>query len=366
MRHEEYSPADMALLEHLFQEAAHIEPSEKIKRIEFMKGGGEEDLIVLALPMFPNLTLIEFRASNDHVLPRLFEFTQFIAAERAQTSTGNTPLSSLTRINIGVSTRGTSPGWVDILTVQAFAILPSVRVINADCLYGSMNDLKSDIPPFLHSNVTDLKFSRADLPPDRVMLLLEGFDSLQSFAYWSARNSSRPSLFSPFLIIKGLLASSQQTLRELYLRAGNEDWDYMGSLCRFTALESLETDLLLLLGPLPRTKVTFETSLPPSIRILKLYGGPSLMYTRDMQCQNLLNGLPNLKIRFSKLSNIALLGFKIPEIRAQDMARRCGDVGTTLVVMHRGLNVYPIFDRHQGHRIEYSPHDDKVVHEYLD
>lgn len=129
-----------------------------------------------------------------------------------------------------------------------------------------------DIVPLTGSNVTDLNISDSDIPSQRLMLLLQSFDSLQSFTYWPAILSQRDYGFHAFAIVINLLLCVQDSLRELQIRAGSANESYMGSLRRSSVLEYLETDTKLLFGDSLSLVQNFQTSLPPSIRKVKLHG----------------------------------------------------------------------------------------------
>ena len=73
-------------------------------------------------------------------------------------------------------------------------------------------------------------------------------ENLQHFYYTSDELASNGANFHPFLIRSVLLSNAQFTLRTLIILAGENEKCFMGSLADFTCLESVQTDLQLLVG----------------------------------------------------------------------------------------------------------------------
>jgi len=206
-------------------------------------------------------------------------------------------LSSLVRVDLGCANDSIEPESIEIL-----ARLESLRLINAFNVCDPGTDLAS-FKQLATTKVTSLNISHGDIAPQRLMLLLEGFTSLQSFSYWPGGvtgHSRHP--FEPLVITRALLDCAQNSLRELRFRAPGAAQAYMGSVRRFGALEYLEWDTTLLLGDAHESIVKVEDSLPNSIQAVKLFDGKSSK-RHGLMCADIVRQLieakaallPNLK-----------------------------------------------------------------------
>ncbi|MCJ1458004.1 hypothetical protein MMC28_008373 [Mycoblastus sanguinarius] len=263
--HTEYPEADMRLFEKQVQETRYVPNDNKHAWVAEIKAGVEDGLIALALTLLPNLASIDFQDSIEMYM-RVAE----VARRIAQEPSGSSPLSNLTHVNVGMPPSACSDEHAEAEAIEMFAGLPSVRVINGNKVGGNDEYLES-LMLITSSNVTDLNFSKSDIPPQRLMLLLSGFSCLQSFTYWPSIDLDRAYGFEPLLIVNALMAYARNTLRELRLRAGSALKTYMGSLRHFSVLEYLDTDMVLLLGSPAETVQDIAPSCPRSLRHIKLF-----------------------------------------------------------------------------------------------
>ena len=183
-------------------------------------------MIALALTLLPNLTSLEVQPYHDSN----YLITKTIRRIAEAKSFGG-PLAKLISVTICPSADSAftdSTSLINPNPIEVFATLPSVKIINVKRIHGDRDKLE-DLMPLVQSNVTDLNISDGDISPTRLMLLLQGFQSLHSFTYRPAMEYADYS-FDAFPSVANLLLCAQDSLRELQLRAGTGNPGYMGSL----------------------------------------------------------------------------------------------------------------------------------------
>ncbi len=348
MDYVEYSASDVGQLELALRDLKYFGVDEIQRWISGLKEGQEKDLVVLAPLLFPNLTSIELRFSQH------FEFQtstyirsliEYLIPCYADEIHPRTPFDKLVSVTIGAS----GGFFSHVSLMEAFAMLPSVRIINGERIHGESGRLHSIYVPRTGSKVTDLNLSHSEVPPQRLMILLQRFERLQSFAYLAECDLHRQHQFDPFSIITVLSACAQDSLRELHIRAGFATENYMGSLRKFRVLEYLDTDTTLLLGRFNNGYTTsgynvnqsFSTSLPSSIRVVKLHGWHSPFF----YLQKLFASLADSRNDFPRLRSIELLETKI----SQHNAAILQDVCAILNIVECGHDSFPMFTRLRGH-----------------
>lgn len=335
--HVEYSASDMRQLELALRDSQYVYIDEIEDWIERLKVGDEHVLIAHALTLFPNLTSIDFQTPDDLTSWCVKRAIHRIAdAERP-----GGPLAKLISVTIGASE---CSDFIDPDDIEVITMLPSVRIVNAERVgdaYGSFED----IVPRIGSNVTDLNISDGDLAPQRLMLLLQSFESLQSFTYWPTFLSRRNCDFDAFSIVVILLLCVQDSLRELQIRVGSAIENYMGSLRKFRVLEYLETDTKLLFGHSLSLVQNFQASLPPSIREVKLHG----KHLNNRALREHLTSLVMCRGLLPNLSNIELVGTETSSNEAAMLQDMCARVNISLTFVDRGPVSLPTFTRHRGH-----------------
>lgn len=178
----------------------YIPNDEKDSWITSLKAGEEDVLIALALTLFPNLTSIDVQ--DSHLTPRVERIIRRISDARYP---DRVPLASLINVTIGTSD---SNLFIDPKTMELLATLSSVKTVNAAWV-GGASEILEDIVPTKGSNVTDLNVFYGDVPPQRLMLLLQSFGLLLSLTYWPASSPHLEHDFDPFSIVTNLLACAQ-------------------------------------------------------------------------------------------------------------------------------------------------------------
>lgn len=341
LEHVEYKASDMAQLELAVRDSEYLTVYEKEEWITNIKMGDEDILIVLALTLFPNLTSIDFQVSHEFTLSLSRTMHRIADAKYP-----GAPLAKLISVTIG-------PGddkLVGLAPVEAFAVLPSVKIINAERIWDPCYHLDLNVP-MKTSKVTDLNVSYGDLSPQRLMLLLQSFEWLQSFTYWPEHADPEHD-FNAFLIVTSLLACARDSLRELHIRAESASKEYMGSLRTFRGLEYLETDTVLLFGDSNPLTQNFQTSLPASIREVKLHGSHPNSHAFRLVLTSLIESrviLPNL--RSVVIYEMRMSGDEVATL--QDM---CAMVNISLTFVDtsedREPESLPTFTRHRGHYAE--------------
>ncbi len=309
-QHIEYKPLDMAQLELAVRASEYVPIPEMEEWVMNLKKGEEWVLVALALTMFPNLTSIDFQDINQALL--LNKTIPHIVHAK------DGPLAKLIRVNINAFD---SISFVDPDIIELFSRLPSVKVINAERIGGSDHKLESQVPRTDSSNVTDLNISDGRIPPQCLTVLLQSFRWLQSFTYWPLDDFQRDyafgetgvglidNEFDAFSIVTSLLACARDSLRELRLRAGTLDQSYMGCLRNFRVLEYLETDATLLFGQRYLTAQTFQTSLPPSIRMVRLH----VRCSHNSMLKEQLSGFTDFEEPLPNLSSVELFDIRLSE-----------------------------------------------------
>ena len=357
LEHVEYPASDMVELEQAVRASEYIPAHEKDRWVTSLKAGGEDVLIALALTLLPNLGSMElqpFRDSNSSIVMTINSIAE------AKHSGG--PLAKLNSVTIGALPESNldfldEEPLNDPSFVEAFAMLPSVKIINAERFCGDSEKLE-DIVPMIQSNVTDLNIWDSDVSPYRLMLLLQSFKSLQSFTYSPDRDYG----FDAFSIVANLLLCAQDSLRELEVRARSANPEYMGSLRNLRVLENLDTDTKLLFGGSESLVQNFQTSLPASIRGVKLHGNH-----RNHQALSLhLNSLTKARNLLPNLSSIELFETMMPELEAARLQEMCATVNISLKIRDYGHDSTPTFVRHRSSYAERQAKKAQIKCEVLD
>ena len=347
----EFTDSDMALLQTALRDLDYLSVNEVQKWISDIYRAPEEYLINLALTLLPNLTSIDilhsvvqsdpfYRREPFYRLGRLLMNTV-----RQYTDTNNSGVPFAKLISITISALDDCVG--DIELIEAFATLPSVRIINAKKVVSSTKSLEA-IVPAKSSNVSDLNIWNASLSPHRLTIHLRRFERLQSFTYWPTSDPQPRYNFDPFMIITALLASTQNSLRELHIRSGSATPEYMGSLREFRVLECLETDTDLLFGPSPVSHQNFSTSLPSSIKDIKLHGWSSTYG----KLQALLIHLISARNDLASLGRIEFFESTLCKPPPDILRVMCATVKITLVIRDSEHVSLPIYTRHRAHYAE--------------
>lgn len=348
--HAPYKDEDLESAAEAMRNSEYIPKEDRKWWVDQMKHGHEQGLVALALTLMPNLASLDIRCPEDlDYYGRILQVIEYIANLSNKFPAGPMPLSDLVSVNVA------DLDYEDELIhpefIEAFARLPSVRIINANRIGGTGDDLDV-LKPLVASNVTDLNISESDIPPQRFIFMMEGFTALQSFTYWPTSDPDRAHNFDPFLITRGLLMSARDSLRELRLKANTAPQSYMGSLHPFRVLEYLDTDMTLLLGDkVNGSNLKLETSLPSSIREVKLCeergqnaftpNRSSAMYLRDL-----------LESRWEfvpRLSRVEFAYYLMGRVDVMDLELLSEKVGVPLKLTSCGLVSLPTYTKRRGH-----------------
>ena len=343
--HIRYPEDDMALYEAAIRVSMYVPGPEKDEWIASMRNGDEDVLFALAVTLVPNLRAVEFGNQWEYY-GRVAEVLRNIGYPLLKSSA---PFSQLTTITIQPEAGG---DYIDLDAIEAFASLPSVKVLNIHRSYASGDNLEL-IKALRGSNVTDVNISDSDIPVQRLAVLLDNFDNLQSFSYWPGGDAAMESVFQPFFIIKILLSCAQHSLRELNIRQGmSTNSTYMGSLYKFSVLESLEAELPLFIGDSTYAADAirrFTRSFPLSLRTIKLIARDEQRY----QYASMLEGL--VRYKKERMPNLTRVELVNTGLRPQDMRTwqaKCERVGVSLILTKQYPVVLPVFTNRRTHFAE--------------
>lgn len=154
-------------------------------------------------------------------------------------------------------------------------------------------------------HVTSLRFLRCCVNPKSLFDFLSTSRNLQHFYYTPMEPASDTADFDPFWIRTALLAHAQGTLTKLTILAGEHEKSFMGSLDDFMCLESVETDLRLLMGdPSMTLRIAFQL-IPSSIVNLRLHiDSPS----DDECCKDIIKNIIDMPQYFDRLKEFNVIG----------------------------------------------------------
>ena len=327
--HVEYTAFDMMQFASAVRDSEYFSFYGLEDWITAMKEGEEYVLIALALTLFPNLTSIDYETSIDfqtaHILTLLLARTIRLIAEWNRPSG---PLAKLISANISASGNDiTDTNYIFSEAIEVFTTLPSIKVINVERFSGNERTFEHlrDNPPILGSSVTDLNISCGEVPPRHFMPLVQSFEQLQSFTYWSVSDSQQERFLDVSSIVTGLLACARNSLRELEIRAPSQSPIHSIYLRGFHVLESLDIDVSLLFGS-SDTAQNLQSFLPPSIREIKLHGwGPTPGGIR----LHIINLTKSRKL-LPFLSSIELFETGMSENEAARLQNMCAKVNISL------------------------------------
>ena len=347
-----FTDLDMAQLEIALRDLDYLSVNEVQEWISDLSRAPEEYQINLALTLFPNLTSIDILYSlffiQTEEFYRLSRVLMNTIRRYTDTKSSGVLFAKLTCVTISAP-----DGCVgDIELIEAFALLPSVKIINADKVVSNTESLEANVPE-KSSNASDLNLSNADLSPRRLTIHLHRFERLQSFTYWPTSDPRPRYDFDAFMIITALVASTQNSLRELHIRSGSATPEYMGSLRKFRVLESLETDTDLLFGPSLAEQGlaehrTFSASLPSSIKEVKLHGWRSTCRNLDA----LLRHLIRTKNDFPSLWKIEFFETTLRKPGTDKLRVMYARVNISLRIRDTEHVSLPIYTRQRGHYVE--------------
>ena len=152
--------------------------------------------------------------------------------------------------------------------IGMFATLPAMESITVEHIhvYESTTDDEYRLQPY-SSDVTSLVLQDCYINATVLDGLLGGFKALRKFTSTDGLGAVEPSFLRSVLLI-----NAKTSLVSLQLRLSGAGKTSMGSLRDFTVLKHLDTDLILLVGPLGSRRKRLADMLPSSIEHIHLYG----------------------------------------------------------------------------------------------
>lgn len=230
--------------------------------LDEIKGGGEDILLAILLPLLPNVATLSVVADSSRT-------QRFDSALKRAASAAKPTLSKLTHIRLNPR----MPNGYHLAETQKFCSLPSVKVLTAPNAYG-LHGLDV-LSPNRSSGVTHLKLWENRSHSELLYEFLRGFPNLQSFTYSHARSNYQGP--EAFLIRSSLLAHCKSTLQSLTLLAPFcNDTSFMGSLRGFESLREVYTEwsFLIVMTGINRGPRLNE-NLPDSLVWLKIHDSDS-------------------------------------------------------------------------------------------
>ena len=343
--HVEYTALHMAQLERAVRDSEYLSSKMKAMWILNMRHGREGRefiLIALALTFFPNLTSIDLQSSDHFNLYAWQKLDRLLTEMLDHVADKKHPRGLCNKL-VSVNMSGSSGAhFLDSRLPNALITLPSVRIVNAKQIHGRRMSPTMVSGPMRYSNATDLNIVECGISPDRLTMVLQRFIKLESFTYWPRGSPQRDNDFDPFKIVTALLACAQDSLRELQIRAGSVEKQFMGVLGRFRVLEYVDTDTGLLVGAHAFLFQSFQGSLPRSIRGLKLHG----WITPFRHLRMLLISLGESKADFPNLGSIEIFEWKFGVVEAMELQDICHSADISLTLEESGHVSPPTFTRH--------------------
>ena len=222
-----------------------------------IQDGNDDILLAILLPLLPNLVVLSSQVDGARI--KWYD----TAIEQAAFATKPT-LCNLAEIRLN----GSSRYGYNLVEIQKFSALPSMRVITAPKAYGM--DCLQKISQDTTSNVTHLKLWESHINPKALYELLRGFAKLQSFTYSYRYAHGAP--HDAFLIRASLLAHCKATLQSLtLLDPKNSHTSFMGSLRGFETLKEVYTEWGFLVPAVYGHKIEVNEHLPASLIRLKIH-----------------------------------------------------------------------------------------------
>lgn len=301
----------------LFKQAARdiIDVPEKELQedwLEEIDNGDEGPLIALLLSLLPNLRKVSL-GTDLTFSPCIHDMLRLTADHENSSS-----LRKLHSVVLSFEATPSDDEFVDFDYARGFADIPSVTSIEGHAMGSDPEDLLHT-PPYCISptSVTSLSFYDCLINPKAMSEFLSTTHKLQHFFYSPMELAGNPAAFDPFWIRTALLTNARDTLKSLTILAGGHDRHFMGSLFKFTCLESVETDFRFLIGDPPESSHWACAILPSSIVYLKVH----IKYPSDgAYYQAFLQDIANYLLTFNRLDEITVKG--VADVAASELSLR--------------------------------------------
>ena len=271
--------------------------------------GDEEPLIALLLLLLPNLRRVR--------LDTIFE-SCFCIETALRTIIDHEHFASLRKLHtVDLRCAAIIDGdFLGFNLVRLIGALPSLTRIYGYGVGTCPQDLFYTPDVVIYpTNVINLRFLRCCVNPKSLFDFLSSSMYLQHFFYIPMEPASDTADFEPFWIRTALLAHAHKTLKTLTILAGGHEKSFMGSLDEFTSLESVQTDLQLLMGdPSITLRVAFQM-LPSSIVNLRLHiDSPS----DDECCKDIIENIIHMPKYFHRLKEFNIIG--VADVQAAEQS----------------------------------------------
>ena len=271
--------------------------------------GEEEPLIALLLLLLPNLR----RVRLDSVVESCLSIEQ--ALRSIMDHENSASLRKLHTVDLRCAAI-TDGDFLGFNLVRLIGALPSLTRIYGHGVGTCPEDLFYTPDLIMYpTNVISLHFLRCCVNPKSLFDFLSSSRNLQHFYYIPMEPASDIADFDPFWIRTALLVYAHTTLKTLTILAGEHEKSFMGSLDDFTSLESVETDLQLLMGdPSMTLRVAFQM-LPSSIVNLRLHiDSPS----DDACCKDIIENIIHMPKYFHQLKEFNIVG--VADVQAAEQS----------------------------------------------
>lgn len=268
----------------------------------------EEPLIALLLLLLPNLRKIQFCSMYE---------TCFLVnhALIAIVYEGYPSLRKLRTVDLRCAAAAGN-NCIDFELVRLFARLPSVTCISGQLISTSEDDIThASSYDVSQTNVISLSFERCCISPKVLFEFISSSRSLEHFSYIPEESTGNRVDFDPFWIRSVLLTNARETLKTLTVLAGGQDRVFMGHLKNFTRLESVQSDLRLLIGDPSRSAHTLSEMLPLSIINIWIhidYSSDAAYYKDSIQ------NISDNPCELPRLETIEIMG--VPDVRAAELS----------------------------------------------
>ncbi len=289
--------------------------------------GDEEPLIALLLLLLPNLREVHLGAIREY---------HFCIETALEIIIDDKCSRKLRSVNLECMAT-TWQGPLSFDHVEAFAAIPSVTSIHGHTVDTYQQDPKDRLYYWdSHIRTTDivsLTFVSCSIDPRTLATFLSTTRNLRHFFY-SAKEADEDK-FEPLLLCTALLANARDTLRSLIILADGQETSFMGSLKDFSCLESVQTDLRLLIGDPLLLARSPPAVLPSSIVSITLHiDNCDATYWEDLIPP--IADYPTHFHQLAKITVISVADVHAEEASHEDLIRVLEERGTKLAFEKKG------------------------------
>ncbi len=258
-RHDPYPDDEMALFIRAIRETGFVPLVEVGKWIQDVRMGDEDEILALLSLFIPNLTTMTLYNEGRIFLQNFRKIIRRIALDGQQ--------RFLTRLKT-VCLQG-DYDYLESDWLEVFYNLPLLHAIDVKSIviWKNVDTVQIYIPG--SSNITELTFVESSVHGKTMFEILESIKALKKFSYMEPVIGFY--IFDPFWMRAALLAHAKHSLEPLTITFSQTEGNLLGTLCDFTALRELETNIHLLIRETRFEKL--PDLLPTSIEQLHLHMG---------------------------------------------------------------------------------------------